>query len=102
LRLTQRLERLEAGVPKTKRRIILAWVDENGRATKAADTDPLLPDTNLYNNYCFPYMAGGVCRMLIRRRIEKLESFSPRTIANLVDQIEREAMKALSRDQIGL
>ena len=40
--------------------------------------------------------------MLIRRRIEKLESFSPRTIANLVDQIEREAMKALSRDQIGL
>ncbi len=38
-------------------------------------------------------------KMLIRRRIEKLESFSQPTIENLVGRIEREAMNALSREE---
>ncbi len=38
-------------------------------------------------------------KMLIRRRIEKLESFSKPTIANLVSRIEREAMNALSCEE---
>ena len=36
-------------------------------------------------------------KMLIRRRIEKLEHTSPTTIAGLVSRIEQEAMSTLSR-----
>lgn len=38
-------------------------------------------------------------KMLIRRRIEKLERASPPTIGGLVSRIEREAMSTLSREE---
>ena len=55
MRLQQRLERLEARAPKVKRRTILVWIDQNGRRTKAADTDPELPEAGTYNAYISPY-----------------------------------------------
>ena len=51
MRIAQRIERLEARMPKPRRRTILVWVDENGRRTKAADSDPDLPDLNTYDAY---------------------------------------------------
>jgi len=55
LRFAQRLERLEARAPKPKRRTILVWVDKHGHRTKAADSDPDLPDPNSYQAYLAPY-----------------------------------------------
>jgi len=53
-RYATRLKRLEALTPKGERRIILVWVDKEGRRTKVADTMPDLPDNNHYDRY----MAG--------------------------------------------
>ena len=55
MRLEQRLERLEARAPKVRRRTILVWIDAKGRRTKAADTDPDLPDPGSYDAYISPY-----------------------------------------------
>ena len=54
MRLEQRLERLEARAPKVRRRTILVWIDAKGRRTKAADTDPDLPDPGSYDAYISP------------------------------------------------
>jgi hypothetical protein len=40
LRLARRIERLEARVPKGKKRVILVWIGADGKTTKVADTDP--------------------------------------------------------------
>ncbi len=42
------MEALERRVPPTPVRVILVWVDEEGRLTKAADTHPHLPDDEQY------------------------------------------------------
>ena len=55
MRLAQRLERLEARAPKVRRRTILVWIDRNGQRTKAADTDPDLPDSGSYDAYISRY-----------------------------------------------
>ena len=59
MRIAQRLERLEARAPKPKLRTILVWVDEHGNRTKAADSNPDLPDPNSYQAYLAPYKAGS-------------------------------------------
>jgi len=41
----------------------------------------------------------GWHKMLIRKRLERLERSSPPTIAGLVSRIERDAMSTLSREQ---
>ena len=61
MKVLGRIERLEAHTPKLRRRIILAWIDKEGRRTKAADTDPHLPDPGSYDSYgpqCHP--GGGI------------------------------------------
>jgi len=55
MKLESRLQRLEARAPKIRKRVILVWVDGEGRRTKAADTDPELPDPNQYHAYLTPY-----------------------------------------------
>lgn len=64
MRLAQRLERLEARMPKPRRRTILVWVDKTGRRTKAADSDPDMPDPNTYDAYVVPFHSseGGSAR----------------------------------------
>jgi hypothetical protein len=62
MRLLVRIERLEARTPKSRKRIILVWVGKNGQATKAADTDPHLPDARHYDAYLMPYQPGGGLR----------------------------------------
>jgi hypothetical protein len=55
MHLRFRLERLEARMaPRCRRRIILVWVGDNGQTTKAADTDPHLPDPHTYDCYLDP------------------------------------------------
>ncbi len=44
-----RIERLEARTPKLPKRIILVWVDREGRRTKVADTHPHLGDSTVYD-----------------------------------------------------
>jgi len=66
LRLVRRLGRLEARAPKPRQRVILVWVDKNGRTTKAADSDPSLTDTHLYDKYCFPYGPGNAHKQSAR------------------------------------
>ena len=49
MRLTTRIDRLEARVPKGKKRVILVWIGADGKTTKVADTDPHLPDLHHYD-----------------------------------------------------
>lgn len=58
MRMLHRIERLEARAPRQRRRIILVWVDKDGNRTKAADTDPHLPDPSEYDAYVPPYGPG--------------------------------------------
>ncbi len=51
MRYTARLERLEAIRPVKPKRVILVWIDKEGRRTKVADTMPHLPDGNRYDSY---------------------------------------------------
>lgn len=55
MKLESRLQRLEARAPRVRNRVILVWIDPEGRRTKAADTDPELPDLNHYDAYLLPY-----------------------------------------------
>jgi hypothetical protein len=57
--MIRRLERLEARVPRSRKRIILVWVGMSGRTTKVADTDPHLPDDRKYDRCLAPYQQGG-------------------------------------------
>jgi len=50
MKLESRLQRLEARAPKIRKRVILVWVDGEGRRTKAADTHPNLPDLADYDH----------------------------------------------------
>jgi hypothetical protein len=59
LRLTTRNERLEARVPKGKKRVILVWIAKDGKTTKVADTDPHRRDERYYDSYMAPYQPGG-------------------------------------------
>jgi hypothetical protein len=47
--LQARVEALERLIPSGRRRVILVWIDREGRRTKAADTHPHLPDNNFYD-----------------------------------------------------
>ena len=50
-------------MPKPKRRTILVWVDAEGRRTKAADSDPDLPDPNSYDAYVVSFHSSkGGCK----------------------------------------
>ena len=51
MRIAARIAKLEARAPKQPKRIILVWLDPEGRRTKAADTHPHLPDTSTYHAY---------------------------------------------------
>ena len=51
MRYAARLDRLEAIKPKEQKRVILVWVDKEGRRTKVADSMPHLPDNNQYDSY---------------------------------------------------
>ena len=51
MRYAARLERLEAIRPVEPQRVILVWVDREGRRTKVADPMPHLPDGNAYDAY---------------------------------------------------
>ncbi len=42
------MEALERRLPAAPVRVILAWVDREGRLTKVADTHPHLPDDHSY------------------------------------------------------
>ncbi len=44
-----RIERLEACIPRQRKRVILVWVDREGKQTVAADTDPHLSDFPAYD-----------------------------------------------------
>ncbi len=46
--LYARMEALERRAPPSPRRVILAWIDREGRLTKVADTHPHLPDDRSY------------------------------------------------------
>jgi hypothetical protein len=59
VRLTERIERLEARAPKPLKRVGLVWVSPDGSTTKAADTHPHLPDDREYTSYLSPYRRGG-------------------------------------------
>jgi hypothetical protein len=59
LRLTTRIARLEARVPKGKKRVILVWIAADGKTTKVADTDPELPDRRHYDSFLSQYQPGG-------------------------------------------
>jgi hypothetical protein len=50
MKLLFRIERLEARMPRPKRRIILVWIDGEGRRTVAADTHPHLADSSPYGD----------------------------------------------------
>jgi hypothetical protein len=62
VRLSVRIERLEARVPKSRNRVVLVWIGKDGRTMKAADTDPHLPDPRKYDSYLPPYQFGGGLR----------------------------------------
>jgi hypothetical protein len=62
MRLTTRIERLEARVPKGRKRVILVWIGAEGKTTKVADTDPHLRDERHYDCYMAPYQPGGGLR----------------------------------------
>jgi hypothetical protein len=51
VKLESRLKKLEQTIrpPQTPRRVIFAWVDEQGRRTKVADSHPHLPDATVYH-----------------------------------------------------
>ncbi len=55
MKLGSRLQRLEAKAPKIRKRVIVIWIDGEGRRTKAADTGPEFPDLNQYHAYLAPY-----------------------------------------------
>jgi hypothetical protein len=59
VRLLERIERLEASVPKSLKRVILVWISPDGSTIKAADTHPDLPDDGHYTRYLTPYQPGG-------------------------------------------
>jgi len=51
VRYAARLDRLEAIRPVKPKRVILVWIDKEGRRTKVADSMPYLPDDNHYDSY---------------------------------------------------
>ena len=55
MRITARIQRLEARAPTGTKRMILVWIDSEGRRTKAADTHAHLPDANKYDAYLSKY-----------------------------------------------
>jgi hypothetical protein len=57
--LRRRIEKLEARLPKSLKRVILVWISPDGHTIKAADTHPLLPDDGQYIRYLTPYQPGG-------------------------------------------
>jgi hypothetical protein len=59
LRLTTRIERLEARVPKGKKRVILVWIGADGKTTKVADTNPERPDHRHYDSVLSRDQPGG-------------------------------------------
>jgi hypothetical protein len=60
MRLTTRIERLEARVPKGKKRVILVWIGADGKTTKVADTNPECPDHRHYDSVLSGYQRDGV------------------------------------------
>ncbi len=61
MKVVCRIGRLEERAPKQPRRIILLWIDREGRRTKVADTHPHLPDPGEYDSDisgCHP--GGGI------------------------------------------
>jgi hypothetical protein len=55
VRLLERVGRLEARMPKPRKRVILVWISPSGQTIKAADTHPHLPDDGVYTRYLTPY-----------------------------------------------
>jgi hypothetical protein len=55
MKMLNRIERLEARVPRPKCRLIFSWVDGKGRKTKVWDSMPHLPDHNHYDRYSPQY-----------------------------------------------
>jgi len=55
VRLTERIERLEARAPKLLKRVVLVWISPKGHTITAADTHPHLPDDGQYMRYLTPY-----------------------------------------------
>lgn len=49
MKMLARLERLEAARPRMRQRVILVWIDREGRRTKVADTMPHLRDDTHYD-----------------------------------------------------
>ena len=62
MRTIARIARLEARAPKQQKRIILVWIDSEGRRTKAADTHGHLQDTNTYDAYLSKYDSTGMLK----------------------------------------
>ena len=65
MKVLSRIARLEAHMPRLPKRIILLWVDREGKQTKVADTHPHLLDPNEYDadiSRCHP--GGGIQRYL--------------------------------------